>query len=468
MTEGLSVADQTRVTPERKIEGQAVFINWPVNNDDVEACDLLDGTDFSGCKLAFFDPFEFAVSNGFWSRNDDISEVAYVSFEEIDFLRYLAASKTASETLRAFLRNGGMLTIRANIPKSYIQVRKKSSTGTTRYTESIVSTFFWLEDILGVYSIRYCGARTLKYLMPKNPLKKVFGNVEVRCVQTVNSVGKGKMQAIAGSGTSPKAVAIARITFDSESGQVYLIPKFIIKNEAQHLIEAFEKIYNSRESGSVRPHWLGHYEDQLRQFSPYRPQMDEIELQIEALKKQRGSLMRKQKKFDGVVDLLFESDTELQTAARTALDIMGFDCSAIPHTRKANAFEARPVDDKSTRLMVRAVSTDAGPVPPEEVEKLTQAMKSGTSAIKAKGLLIGNAARSMRPEQRESWFDERCLNEAKREDLCLMPSLVLFTMACYIMTRMDTDNIEKLKNSLQRDIIRCDKLFVLSRKKYVI
>ncbi len=132
---------------EPKMEHPVVFVNWPLSDDTLVSCDLLDGTDFSRCQLVFLDPLEFAMAHGLWNPDDDISEIAYFSFEERDFLAYLSAIRKAAETLRACLRNGGMLIIRANLPKSHIKVRKKSSTGTMKYTESLVSTFFWLEEM---------------------------------------------------------------------------------------------------------------------------------------------------------------------------------------------------------------------------------------------------------------------------------------------------------------------------------
>lgn len=470
MTDTMLTASPEGVRLTSVPEGQAVFVNWPVplNDPQVLTCDLLDGTDFSNCKLVFFDPLEFAIANGFVASDVDISEVTYVSYSESDFLRYLARVKGASVALQKFLSNGGLLVIRSNIPKSHIKVRKRSSTGTMKYTESVLSTFFWLEDILGVFSFTYCQTKTLKYRLAKSPLKKVFGKSGVHCVQTLNSISVGKLEVIATSGSSAKAPAVSKIVFDSFTGQVFLIPRFIASEEHKKLISAFEQISESRDSGTLRPRWLDYYENQVRDFSPFGPMMAEVELQIEALKKQLATLRQKQEKYDGLVDLLFESENELEAAARTAMDIIGVTCDQLIRGRKTKAFGAQPVDDKSVRLMIRVVSTNTGPVGADEVETLAEAIAASTSAIKAKGLLIGNAARYIRPEQREQWFDEGAIEASKRLDICLMPGLQLFTMVCYVMTRHDAENIEALKSSLRRDIIDCDSQFVLKRKKYAI
>ena len=118
--------------------------------------------------------------------------------------------------------------------------------------------------------------------------------------------------------------------------------------------------------------------------------------------------------------------------------------------------------------MVRTVSTESGGVKLDQVERLKDAIESSLSAITGKGLLVGNPDHSSRPEKRTSWFDETCTERAKDNHICLMPSLVLFTIAIYILTRSNEGNVEDIKFSLRRDIFECDGLFVLSRKKYAV
>lgn len=455
-------------SPEQKIDSSVIFINWPIREGQVNSCDLFDGTDFSKCKLAFFNPLEFVYARGFLSPGSDISEMSYTSFQEKEFLSYISQVKIARETLQRFLSNGGVLVIRANIPKSNIKVRKKSTAGLRRYTESIVSTFFWLEEILGVYLLSYRLSRALKYVVPGSPLTRHFSATAVESFQGLNSVGKGKLEKIALSSLASEAAAISRITFKDSPGQVFLIPRFRIHQEHTKLIEAFQQIMLNVKSETPRPRWLEQHQRQVRDFSPFGPMMDEVEQQLKALKKQLGELQSKQDQYDELTNLLFEDEEELQSAARTALEILGFNTSKATRKGTPEAFEAEAKDDPSIRLMVRIAAPETGPIGLEDVEILDDAIKARRSRVRAKGVLIGNAFRTVRPDQRREWFDDETVEESKRCDFCLMPTLELFTIACYMMSRLDSQNLDNLRRSLWRDIQQSDSVFVLNRKKYAI
>lgn len=457
-----------RSTSEKKAQPSTVFINWPIQGEEVNSIDLLDGTDFSQCKLAFFNPLEFAYARGFLSPDDDISEVSYASFQEKDFLSYLSKVKKAREMLVRFLDNGGVLVIRANIPKSHIKVRKKSTAGLRRYTESIVSSFFWLEEIIGVYLLTYRLSRALKYVVPTSPLTRQFGETAVESLQGLNSVGKGKLEKIALSSPASDAAAIARITFKDSPGQVFLIPRFRVRPEHTKLVETFQKIILNVKSETPRPRWLEQHQRQVRDFSPFGPIINEVERQQEALKKQLAELESKQNQYDKLTDLLFENEEELHSATRTALEILGFDTGKPPRNGTPKAFEVQAEDDPSIRLMVRVAASESGSIGYEDIEILDDAIKARRSRVKAKGVLIGNAFRTVRPDQRREWFDDETVEESKRRDFCLLPTLELFTIACYMMSRLGSENISDLRRSLWRDILQSDSVFVLNRKKYSI
>lgn len=445
-----------------------MFVNWPTQDAVTPFCNLLDGIDFSKHKLVFFDPLRFAIMNRLVAPEADISDVNYASFEERDFVRYLGATRRAAESLQKLLDDGGLLILRSNIPKAHIRVKKRSTAGTRKYTESVISAFFWLEEILGVYSLTYCQAKTLRYVKTKTPLLHVFGKAGVHCLQTLNSASKAQLEIIAVTSGSANSAAISKLTFEGNSGQVYMVPQFLTKGETGKMIDAFRQIAVSTQSGSLRPSWLSYYEKQVKDFSPFRTMIDKVEIEMETLKKQMATLVRKQEVYDGLPQLLFESDSELELATRTALEILGFVCVSPPSGSRATSFEVHAAEDKGTRMVVRPVFTETGPILGGHVTMFQSALEGRTSAIKAKGILVSNAARYVRPEQRQVWFDEKAVEESKRTDICLMPSLVLFTMALYVMTRHDAENLDGLKNSLRRDIIECDSIFILDRKKYAI
>ncbi|MCK4607463.1 MAG: hypothetical protein KAU35_09225 [candidate division Zixibacteria bacterium] len=444
------------------------FVNWPVDEDSVTSCDLLDGTDLGECGLVFFDPLQFARDHQLWTNVDSISDTGYVSRTETEFIQYLAGIKKASQGLQAVLASGGTLVIRSNIPKGYIKVHKKSTAAIKGYTETVMPVFFWLEEFLGKYSFQYCNTRTLKFLVPKNPLRNVFSESAVNCLQTLKAVGKGKREVIAGTGSTFRVPAISKITFDTVPGQIYLIPQFIIKGEPEQLIKAFRDVCQSRGTGSVRPRWLTYYENELRYFSPYREELERLDLEIEALKKKKGVILCKQAGIDRLADLLFENEGELVAAARTALETVGFDCAEPVGKEKQESFGASFRDDTIYRTLVRVASSNRGPIRVAELHKLLQSIDSNSLKVGLKGILIGNASRGSQPERREHWFDAECLELSKQHDVCLLPTYELFMIVCYVMTRRSADNIEDIKMSLRRDIFSCDTQFTVNRKKYAI
>ena len=123
-----------------------MFVNWHVSDERIEQCDLLDGTDFSGCRIIFFDPLGFAVKHGLRSNQHDISEAEYIACSEDAFMRYLAGIKAVSRHIKTVLENRGILVLRSQIPNSQFKIRKKSSVGSQSYTESVVSKIFLLEE----------------------------------------------------------------------------------------------------------------------------------------------------------------------------------------------------------------------------------------------------------------------------------------------------------------------------------
>ncbi len=468
----MSQVSSITVTDKTDSNGQTdlriAFVNWPVDEDNVLSCDLLDGTDLGACSLVFFDPLQFARDHQLWTNVESISETGYVSHSETEFMQYLAGIKKATQSLQAVLANGGTLVIRSNIPKGFIKVHKKSTAAIKGYTETVMPVFYWLEDFLGKYSLQYCNTRTLKFLVPKNPLRNVFSGSAVNCLQTLKAVGKGKREVIAGTGSTFRVPAISKITFDTVPGQIYMIPQFIIKREPEQLIKAFKDVCQSHGSGSVRPRWLTYYENELRHFSPYRAELEKLDLKVEALKKQKTVVLSKQAGIDRLADLLFENESELVDAASTALQTLGFDCAEPAGTKDPGTFGASFRDDTICRAQVSVVGCNRGPVRVDEFHKLLQSIQSNSLRVGLKGILVSNAARSSQPEHREHWFDVECLELSKQHDVCLLPTYELFTIVCYVMTRSSAKNIEKLKLSLRRDIFSCDTQFAVNRKKYAI
>ncbi len=445
-----------------------MFINWPIADGLFESCDLLDGTDFSDREIVFFDPLGFATSHGLRSNDDNIAAARYIACTEEAFMRYLAGIKTASEHIRAVLSNRGVLVIRSQIPNSQFKIRKKSSVGAQTYTESVASPFFWLEEFLGKYSFNYCNLKTVKYLVRNHPLRKIFGRSAVHLLQTQNSIGEGKAQVIAGSGVAFKSPAITRVTFDTTPGQIYLIPRFEIEREHVCLFEAFERVLHGKALGLNSPKWLGHYEIQLEHLNPFRSELEKLDHEIEVLESRKLEVLEKMEATMRLIDLLVESGPELESAARTALDFLGFDCPEGDAGMTGEVFTVTARNDTVRRVVVRVASTGFGPVLPSELDLLRQAIESRDPRVKPKGILIGNASRLDPPTERDTWFDPECINEARSNDFCLMSTFELYTAVCHVLSSTDSGLVDDIKSSLRQDILDCDSQFALNRRKYGI
>lgn len=146
---------------------KVMFANWTVDLPTCELYDLLAGDDFSQCNVLFLDPLEFAITHGLRNNITDLSETEYFPFDEREFGRYLVGIKQASAGLMALLNRGGLLVLRSQIPNSHIKVSKRTSAGSGTYTQSLLSAFFWLEEILGKYSFKSCQFRAIRYLTKK-------------------------------------------------------------------------------------------------------------------------------------------------------------------------------------------------------------------------------------------------------------------------------------------------------------
>ncbi|MCK4373409.1 MAG: hypothetical protein KAW61_09680, partial [candidate division Zixibacteria bacterium] len=216
-----------------------LFINWPTDQQANHHCDLLAGHDFSDYSIVFLDPLEFAVAHGLRSNCQFLSESEYISYNEREFSRFLTGIKRASESLKELLHKGGLLVIRSQIPNSHIKVRKRSSAGSGSYTESVLSAFFWLEDILGKYTFNSCRVKAIRFVAPGDPLGKPFARAGVDCVQTQDFIEKGQRHVVAAGGPYFKDPVVSRIVCDDWRGLVYVIPKFRVLHEERMLVEAF-------------------------------------------------------------------------------------------------------------------------------------------------------------------------------------------------------------------------------------
>ncbi len=462
----LAMKDAGKTANTGNTPSKILFVNWPTDQQADHHCDLLAGHDFSDYGIVFLDPLEFAVAHGLRSNCERLSESEYISYNEREFGHFLTGIKRASESLRELLHKGGLLVIRSQIPNSHIKVRKRSSAGSGSYTESVLSAFFWLEDILGKYTFNSCRVKAIRFVAPGDPLSKPFARAGVDCVQTQDFIEKGQREVVAAGGAYFKDPVVSRIVCDDWRGLVYVIPKFRVLHEERMLVEAFQQIVGCHKRQSRRPTWITRYNTELDELSPFKSDIDLAKAQLEAIHIQLTKLQRKQDDLRRVTSILYQCREELTSAVSIALALLEYDVRVLDACENGQVLEAVEKGTKGARVIFMAAACDEGPLPSSNLVQLIDIVDKQQSNVRVKGVLIGNADRSKPPEERTAWFDQDCLELARQSDLCLLPTLELFTIVSHLLRRSDSSNLKSIKASIRRDIFACDSHFELNRKKY--
>ena len=446
--------------------GKVMFVNWSVDNPNYNQCDLLSEINFSNCNILFFDPLEFANAHGLRNNISNLSETEYFPFDERQFGRYLVGIKQGSLALINILNNGGLLVLKSQIPNSHIKVRKRTAAGGGTYTESLLSAFFWLEEILGKYSFRSCHFKTVKYLVQNDPVSKVFGHTAVDCIQTQNIISKGHREVIAAGGTYFKDAIISRLTSDEWPGLIYIVPNFSINNETTLLIDAFTEVFERHRLNPFRPKWVDSYKSQLDDLSPYSNEIGLIEAQMEGLKKQMASLQHQNEDLMQLTNMLYRERDDMDSAIEMALSKIGYTTQILSCEHESTVWISVAKEKKNERIVFTSASSDDGPIESSTVDSFKKIVDQQNSKTSTKGVLIGNADRGRHPLERSVWFEDECLDLARQSNICLMPSDELFTIVIYLMKKAESKNLDDLKASICREIITCDSQLELNRKKY--
>ncbi len=462
------VSKQPISKPDSSGGASVMFVDWASVDPSQPNCSLLDGTDFSEYRIVFFDPWQFAVTNGLRSADKEGTDVEYIPFSENEFLRYLTQIKGASQSLQRLLKNDGTLVLRSRVPKSHIKVHKKSSASVRQYTKSVVSAFFWLDDILGQSFFQDCSSKVFKFIHSNSPLADVFGNTAIDCRQTQNSIGKGKTTVVAVGGPALKSPIITRITYAPEPGQVYLIPRFLVEDEQARLTRAFVRIVYDDASGLDRPAWVEFYDRQVKEYNPVKPKMERLELEIKALLKQKTVLVREAAKINLLSDLMCEKSGRLRRAAEIAFKILGFEIAKREESQADDSFRAAFGDDERVVAQVKTSATDSGPIPISDIAALTATKVGDVSVSPGKLILVGNASRIIAPEKRAEWFGAGCGETAAQNHVCLLSTQDLYDAACLVLSKTTSESLDKIKSGLCSDLIACIGIFQINRAKYGI
>lgn len=468
MTQTTTSTNNPSATIEAESVQTVMFVDWGETVGLLDSCSLFDETDFTNCDLVFFDPYQFALSNGLRTKEKEFSEVEYIDLDEKEFIKYLKQAKQAAESFKSLLQNDGTLIIRSGIPKGHIKVSKRTSASIRSYTESVLSTFFWMDEVLGKSSFQDCQAKTLKYPQPDIPLVDVFRDCLIECHQAQISIGRGFTRVLAIGGPSGKLPLITKVSLKPEPGQIYFVPKFIVQDETKKLINVFTIMKTAEEPDHSKPAWLSFYEKQVTEHNPASKKIEAIDLQIDALAKQRGVLSIKLSEGSSLPKILWEKGAKLRQAVSTAFEILGLELDFSQSGEDKITLEG-PIENKLYRkAIVNIAEPSAKPISAQVIEDFTAQLEERPKHPIAKGILVGNGMCTYPPERREVWFEQSGVATARARELCLLTVLDLFTAAALVLSRSGTENQALIKSSLVKDILSGEGLFELNRTKYGI
>lgn len=445
-----------------------MFIDWDQQVGLLDNCSLFDNTDFTKCDLVFFDPYQFALRAGLRTKEKEFTAVEYIDLEEKQFIDYLRQAKQAAAKFKILLQNDGTLIIRSGIPKGHIKVRKRTSASIRSYTESVLSTFFWMDEVLGKSSFQDCQVKILKYPQRDIELVKVFRDCLVDCRQAQLSIGRGFTRVLATGGPTGKLPLITKVSLKPEPGQIYFIPRFLVPDETEKLVTVFSKMKASIEPDYSKPIWLRYYEKQVTDQNPLSKEIEDIDRQIDALAKQRGILSIKLSESSSLPNILWEKGPKLRQSVKLAFGVLGLDLNFFQVDLEEITLESPIKFEPYKKVIIKVAEPSAEAVSADIVEEFITRLGERPKFPKAKGIMVGNGRCAFPPEKRDVWFDQAGVTHARAKEVCLITVLDLFTAAALVLSRSRADSRTMIKNSLVKDILSGEGLFELNRPKYGI
>lgn len=170
--------------------------------------------------------------------------------------------------------------------------------------------------------------------------------------------------------------------------------------------------------------------DEVRKLSEAIADLDAQRQEQEAKLSAAGSLRR----------LLYDQGKPLESAVREALQILGFKVSTV--NDGSSEFDA-VFEADGIRLIGEVEGKDAKPINIQKFSQLERNLAEDfareDAAEYAKGVLFGNAFRSLPPDARGEAFTEKCLSGARRLGIALVRTADLFGPARYLSEYDDPD-----------------------------
>ena len=448
---------------------RVLFCDWNDAPEKATQTTLFELTDLSEIDVVFFNPLEFAVNAGFRTNTGELYKTEYFPYSEDELRTYVANVKLASEILRDFVISGGIFVIRSAIPKSYIKVTKKSIVGviTNKYTESIVSIFYWLEEFLGRFACEYGMERSFTYLAPRSRIYKAFGQTSAESVCAV-TLNRAEFQyVIAESAHEPYHPLIYTVSGKNGMGETYIIPKFLVKNESERLAEVFDNIHKNKTGGIDYPFWVERYEQRLNKINPFNRQVIDIDKEIQYLKNKRATLFQESEDIRELLRLVYGSAEDLHYAVKKAFEILGFQFPTPPESIKAAGYDLYMRCGTTPNIVADIYASDKYAVSGAEFVATATKLETIKREDKPKVILVANAANVVVPNKREREFEDEVLAANLLKGFCLLSSVKLFDLACTVFDNLDSPNLESMKEAIRRDILESTGEYEANTRKYL-
>ncbi|MCK5127426.1 MAG: hypothetical protein KAR42_14315 [candidate division Zixibacteria bacterium] len=448
---------------------RVLFCDWNDAPETSAQTTLFEIIDLSDFDVVFFDPLQFTANIGLRKNTSEIYKVEYYSYSEDKLRALVAGVKLAAEILSDFIIAGGILVIRSNFPKSYIKVTKDSIIGliSNKYTESIVSIFYWLEEFLGRFSCDYGKEYSFSYIAPRSRLYKAFGQspAESMCAVTLN---RSEYQSIiAESAHEPFHPLIYAVSGKHGLGEIYIIPKFLIPEESERLADVFSDIHKNKTSGIDYPFWVDRYEQKLNKVNPFNRQVIEIDREVEQLKRKRSITFEQSEDIRELLQLLYGSDEDLLYAVQKAFEIIGFQSPAVPETVKPAGFDLYLRSENAANICVDLYSSEKYAISAETYQKTAAKIEECLRDDKPKVIIVANAVNTVVPNKRVREFADEVIGANLSQGFGLLTSVKLFELACCVLENSNSPHLETMKESIRADIVNCHGEYESNPRKYL-
>ncbi|HSG70437.1 MAG TPA: hypothetical protein VLA12_08475, partial [Planctomycetaceae bacterium] len=375
----------------------------------------------------------------------------FVSLDEADLLTYIAAAKRTALRLRDFLDNGGALIIRSAAPNLDIRVRKESTVARSKYTTSLLSPYFWLEETLGKFALVYGTRNAIRFLDKHSPIYSEFQDAPVDHAPSIQMVSTADVRVIADNGVSASQPTVFEIVNTSRRGSVFVVPRFNIPSEHLKLITAFHLLREQSSRRKIKPVWIAPFDERLANSDPVVQRISVIDDKISELKQERERLLVQRADNDQFTKLLCECGEELIATIASLFQRFGFGTREPSPLVERAEFDLYFSDTLRAHIVGSVVSTRDEPVPESVIDTLASKIVDSRFPEAPKGIIIANPQYHIDPDSRGPAFTDQFQERNREHGFCLLETTTLFEMGCQLLRAAAHNSESALQQALRRD-----------------